>query len=200
MALIHTIIEEKLHDDFVARFREKSKTAFVPGDPLDPKTSMGPLVTREQQERVLGYISAGKEEGANLAFGGAVPEGLEAGCYVAPTLFTGVNNQMKIAREEIFGPVAAVLPFKDLAQAIEIANDTSYGLAASIWTSNVNVAHKAARDIEAREELCIDYRHLLGEGQRETFDDAASGTPILGWSWQESLSRSTQALARLFPA
>ncbi|WP_119460946.1 aldehyde dehydrogenase [Rhodospirillaceae bacterium SYSU D60014] len=143
------LVDVKLHDAFVERFKEKSKTAFVPGDPLDPKTSMGPLVTKEQQKRVLGYISAGKEEGATLAFGGAVPEGLEAGCYVAPTLFTGVNNKMKIAREEIFGPVAAVLPFKDLAQAVEIANDTSYGLAASIWTSNVNIAHKAARDIEA---------------------------------------------------
>jgi gamma-glutamyl-gamma-aminobutyraldehyde dehydrogenase len=143
------LVEERLHDAFVERFRAKAKAAFVPGDPLDPATSMGPLVTRAQQKRVLDYIAIGQREGARLDFGGGVPAGLEAGCYVAPTLFTGVDNRMTIAREEIFGPVAAVIPVKDLEQAIAIANDTHYGLAASIWTSNVNVAHRAARDLQA---------------------------------------------------
>ncbi|MGF7160210.1 gamma-glutamyl-gamma-aminobutyraldehyde dehydrogenase [Rhodoligotrophos appendicifer] len=143
------LVDEKLHDDFVHRFLEKSKTAFTPGDPLDPSTTMGPLVTREQQKRVLGYIDDGVKEGANLALGGDVPETLREGAYVSPTLFTGVNNQMKIAREEIFGPVAAVLPIKDIQQAVEIANDSIYGLAASIWTSDLSTAHKAARDIDA---------------------------------------------------
>jgi len=119
------------------------------GDPLDPATTMGPLVTKGQQERVLKYIDIGKKEGAKLAKGGKVPAGLEQGCYVEPTLFTGVDNKMKIAQEEIFGPVGAVIPFKGIDQAIEIANDSIYGLAASIWTKDLNTAIRAARDLES---------------------------------------------------
>jgi 4-guanidinobutyraldehyde dehydrogenase / NAD-dependent aldehyde dehydrogenase len=98
---------------------------------------------------VLDYIAIGKKEGAKLAFGGNVPHGMEQGCYVSPTLFTGVKNSMQIAQEEIFGPVAAVIPFKNVAEAVEIANDSIYGLAASIWTNDVTTAHTAARDIQA---------------------------------------------------
>ena len=143
------LVDAKIHDEFVAKFLEKAKASFSPGDPLDPATTMGPLVTKEQQKRVLGYIDIAKKEGAKLSLGGAVPKGMEKGCYVAPTLFTGVNNKMRIAREEVFGPVGTILPFKKLDQAIEMANDSIYGLAASIWTSDVSVAHKAARDLEA---------------------------------------------------
>jgi gamma-glutamyl-gamma-aminobutyraldehyde dehydrogenase len=110
---------------------------------------MGPLVTPEQQARVLGYIAAGKKEGATLAFGGGVPAAFNSGCYVEPTLFTGVNNKMTIAQEEIFGPVASIIPVDGIEHAIEVANDTIYGLAASIWTSNLKTAHRFARDIEA---------------------------------------------------
>ncbi len=143
------LVDAKLHDEFVHKFLEKAAASFTPGDPLDPKTTMGPLVTREQQKRVLNYISIGKKEGAKVALGGKVPEGLDAGCYVAPTLFTGVTNKMKIAQEEIFGPVGAVIPVKNLEQAIEVANDSVYGLAASVWTRDLSTAHKAARDIQA---------------------------------------------------
>jgi gamma-glutamyl-gamma-aminobutyraldehyde dehydrogenase len=106
-------------------------------------------VTKEQQKRVLSYIDIGKKEGAKLTMGGGVPKGLDKGCYVAPTLFTGVKNDMRIAKEEIFGPVTGVLSYKKLDDAIAMANDSIYGLAASIWTSDVSTAHKAARDIEA---------------------------------------------------
>jgi gamma-glutamyl-gamma-aminobutyraldehyde dehydrogenase len=143
------LVDSKLHDEFVQKFTEKAKASFQPGDPLDPKTTMGPLVTKEQQKRVLNYISIGKKEGAKLKFGGDVPQGLDAGCYVAPTLFAGVDNKMKIAQEEIFGPVGAVIPVKNLEQAVEIANDSIYGLAASVWTRDLATAHKAARDIQA---------------------------------------------------
>jgi gamma-glutamyl-gamma-aminobutyraldehyde dehydrogenase len=143
------LVDAKLHDAFVEKFMEKAKASFQPGDPLDPKTTMGPLVTREQQKRVLNYISIGKKEGAKLALGGKLPKGLDAGCYVAPTLFTGVTNKMQIAQEEIFGPVGAVIPVKNLEQAIAIANDSIYGLAASVWTRDLSTAHKAARDLQA---------------------------------------------------
>ena len=143
------IVDAKIHDEFVSKFQEKAKKSFSPGDPLDPSTTMGPLVTKEQQKRVLSYIDIGKKEGAKLAMGGATPKGLDKGCYVSPTLFTGVKNDMRIAKEEIFGPVTGVLTYKKLDDAIAMANDSIYGLAASIWTSDVSTAHKAARDIEA---------------------------------------------------
>ncbi len=143
------LVDKKIEDDFIERFIEKSKTAFVPGDPLNPKTTMGPMVTTEQQQRVLRYIDIGKDEGANLAYLQELSKDCERGAYVAPTLFTGVDNSMRIAREEIFGPVGAVIAFKDMEQAIEIANDSIFGLAAAVWTSDIDTAHKFARDIEA---------------------------------------------------
>ncbi|HTO84077.1 MAG TPA: aldehyde dehydrogenase [Methylomirabilota bacterium] len=143
------MVDKKIHDQFVDLFLKKSKDQFQPGDPLDPATTMGPLVTKGQQERVLKYIDIGQKEGAKLAKGGKVPAGLEKGCYVEPTLFTGVNNKMQIAQEEIFGPVGAVLPFKSIDDAIDTANDSIYGLAASIWTSDLNTAIRAGRDLES---------------------------------------------------
>ena len=143
------LVDASLHDAFVERFIAKGRDAFVPGDPLDPATNMGPMVTHEHQQRVLGYISAGRSGGARLEFGGDAPDGLPGGAYVNPTLFTGVDNHMKIAREAIFGPVASIIPFRDLEDALSIANDSIYGLAASIWTADLNTAHKAARALQA---------------------------------------------------
>lgn len=142
------LVHESLYEDFIERFIQEAQR-FQPGDPLDPQTTMGPLVTREQQTRVLGYIEAGKEEGAVLAMGGGYPEELAAGSYVQPTLFKDVQSHMKIAREEIFGPVGAVLPFRTREEAIGIANESIYGLASSIWTNDLNTAHLMARDIQA---------------------------------------------------
>lgn len=143
------LVDATIHDQFMDKFIAKGATTFVPGDPLDVGTNMGPLVTDTQQKRVLDYIDIGKKDGAKLAFGGKVPANFDKGFYVEPTLFHGVTPSMRIAQEEIFGPVAAVMPFKTVEEAITVANGTIFGLAASIWTRDVSLAHKMARAVEA---------------------------------------------------
>ncbi|MCC3860185.1 aldehyde dehydrogenase [Pseudemcibacter aquimaris] len=142
------LVEESIRDEFVARVAEIGKTR-VPGDPLNPETNLGAIVDKTQFDRINGYIAKGKEEGADLVLGGDTATINDSGYYINPTIFQNVTNDMTIAREEIFGPVIAAISFKDIDEAIEIANDSPYGLAAGIWTSNINVAHRAARDIQA---------------------------------------------------
>ena len=141
------LVDRRIAADFTAKFIERGARAYVAGDPLDPATNMGPLVTKKQHERVLGYIARGREEGARLEFGGDVPD--RPGYYVNPALFTHVGNRMTIAQEEIFGPVAALIEVDGLQDALRIANDTIYGLAASVWTSDLRSAHAAVRGLEA---------------------------------------------------
>jgi acyl-CoA reductase-like NAD-dependent aldehyde dehydrogenase len=143
------LVDRSIKDRFVERFIELGRNAFRPGDPLDPATNMGPLVTREDQKRVLAMIDAGRKEGAKLEFGGGAPDGLKNGAYVNPALFTGVKNGMSIARQEIFGPVASVIEFDGVDEAIAIANDTIYGLAAGVWTRDLDTAFRLVRGIEA---------------------------------------------------
>ncbi|TMA99037.1 MAG: aldehyde dehydrogenase family protein, partial [Deltaproteobacteria bacterium] len=129
----------------------ESARGMKQGNPFDPDTRIGPLVSREQLERVTGYLEIGKKEGAKALIGGErnTARGLEKGYYVKPTVFTGVRNDMKIAREEIFGPVVSVIPFKDEHDAVLQGNDTTYGLAAGIWTRDVSKAHRVARALRA---------------------------------------------------
>ncbi len=143
------LVDRSIKDRFIERFIELGRDAFAPGDPLDPATNMGPLVTREDQKRVLGMIDKGRKEGAKLEFGGGAPDGLKDGAYVNPTLFTGVKNDMTIARQEIFGPVASIIEFDGVDEAIAIANDTVYGLAAGVWTRDLDTAFRLVRGIEA---------------------------------------------------
>ncbi len=142
------LVEDSIADEFVARV-----TALVgkyqPADPLNTKTVMGALVDEGQMKTVLGYIDAGNSEGARCVTGGTRMLEQTGGYFVAPTVFDGVNNGMKIAREEIFGPVLSVLRFSDEAQAVAIANDSSYGLQASVWSSNLDRAHRVARALRA---------------------------------------------------
>lgn len=142
-------IEEPLYDSFVQRLVEISSNKIV-GDPLEPRSQLGALVSEEQYNRVLGYFESGKAEKATVAFGGekAQVPGCD-GYFVQPTVFTDVNNDMRIAREEIFGPVLSAIPFKDKDDVIKQANKTIYGLAAGIWTNDIKKAHRVARAVRA---------------------------------------------------
>jgi gamma-glutamyl-gamma-aminobutyraldehyde dehydrogenase len=141
------LIDKPIAKEFLARFIERGRSAYRPADPLDPTTNLGPLVTAEHRARVMRYIERGKSEGARLEFGGDAPD--LPGAFVNPTLFSGVANRMGIAQEEIFGPVAALIEVDGIEQALRIANDSIYGLAASVWTQDLGVAHKTVRDLEA---------------------------------------------------
>ena len=142
------LVHHSVKDDLLERV-VKVAAQIQPGDPLDPKTRMGAIVDAGQLDRVLGYIESGKDEGAELHLGGSRARQDSGGYYVEPTIFDAVSNEMRIAREEIFGPVLSTISFDDLDEAIAIANDTIYGLAAGIWTDDVNVAHSAARRLRA---------------------------------------------------
>jgi acyl-CoA reductase-like NAD-dependent aldehyde dehydrogenase len=139
-------VEQGFHDEFVDQLA-KVTASIKPGDPLAPGTFMGPLVSKDQFDRVKSYLEVGKKEGAKVAIGGDTGSG--KGYFVNPTIFTGVKNNMRIAREEIFGPVAAVIPFKDENDAVLQGNDTTYGLAAVVWTRDISRAHKVARALKA---------------------------------------------------
>ncbi|TRC89600.1 aldehyde dehydrogenase family protein [Mesorhizobium sp. WSM4303] len=143
-------VERSIHDEFVARLAAYAQGLRI-GDGIDPATEIGPLVSLRQLERVTGYLEAGAAEGARLVTGGTrLTEGaLAAGNFVAPTVFAGVSDDMKIAREEIFGPVISALPFDTLDEAVERANNTPYGLAAGVFTQNVATAHQLSRKIRA---------------------------------------------------
>jgi aldehyde dehydrogenase (NAD+) len=143
------LVERTIHDEVVDRLAERVRSLKV-GDPLDKATRMGPVVSRQQYETVLGYIEAGKREGAKLAAGGErATVGSGKGYFLQPTIFTGVSNAMTIAREEIFGPVLSVIPFQDVEAGIAQGNETSYGLAAAVWTRDVAKALRAARALRA---------------------------------------------------
>lgn len=141
-----------VHESIAADFAKKvvaEAPKYQPGDPLDATTEMGALVDDTQLRTVLGFIAAGHEEGAECLAGGAQVRQASGGYFVQPTVFGGVRNDMKIAREEIFGPVLSILPFKDEADALRMANDSSYGLQASVWSSHIDRAHRVARALQA---------------------------------------------------
>jgi 4-guanidinobutyraldehyde dehydrogenase/NAD-dependent aldehyde dehydrogenase len=142
------LVENSIKSQFVPMVVEALK-AWQPGNPLDPATTVGALVDSRQLETVLSYIQAGHDDGARLVTGGKRVLEASGGTYVEPTIFDGVNNAMRIAQEEIFGPVLSVIGFDTIEQAIEIANDTPYGLAAAVWTRDLSKAHLTARALRA---------------------------------------------------
>lgn len=143
-------VQERIFDAFVGQFLARAKAIRV-GDPRDPATRMGPLISREHRAKVESYVRLGIEEGASLRIGGSPPSdpALEDGFYFLPTVFTDVANQMRIAQEEIFGPVAAIIPFADEGQVVEAANDSAFGLAAGIQTNDLKRAHRVAARLRA---------------------------------------------------
>lgn len=142
--LLHKSIREPFLEKLVGWAKK-----LQPGDPFDPKCRMGAIVDKNQMNRVLGYIEKGQEQGAKLIQGGQQVRKESGGYFVEPTIFDGVKNDMIIAQEEIFGPVLSVLTFDELDEAVKIANDTHYGLAAAVWTKDINLAHKTSRALRA---------------------------------------------------
>jgi 5-carboxymethyl-2-hydroxymuconic-semialdehyde dehydrogenase len=142
------LAERTVYDALVSRLATRAERIGV-GDPADPRTEIGALVHPEHYARVLGYVQAGRDEGARLVAGGTRPDHLDQGNYLAATVFADVQPSMRIFREEIFGPVVCVTPFRDEAEAIRLANATAYGLAAYIWTRDLARAHRVAHAVEA---------------------------------------------------
>ncbi|WP_407697043.1 aldehyde dehydrogenase [Skermanella mucosa] len=136
------LVDRRIHDEFIGRLVAFARTATL-GDPMLPTTQVGPVTTKPQLEKVLSYLDIARNEGAEAVLGGRQPSDpqLSGGWFVEPTIFTGVNNTMRIAREEIFGPVLSVIPFEDEDEAVSIANDSPYGLGAGLWTESISKAH-----------------------------------------------------------
>ena len=144
------LVQEDVHDEMVSRLIERAKGLKM-GDPMDPETRMGAIVSSEQLDSILGYVGIGKEEGADLVYGGNRKSGdiFDDGYYMEPTIFDNVKSHMRIAQEEIFGPVVSVITFKDEEEAIQIANDTIYGLAGAVWTNDTSRAMRVVRAVRA---------------------------------------------------
>jgi len=142
------LLQESIYDDFIERLADRVEKIKV-GDPADPQTEVGPLIHPEHWQRVRNYIDVARQEGATVLVGGDRPTSLSKGNYFQPTLITHVGNQMRVAQEEIFGPVLVVIPFKDETEAIHLANDVKYGLAAYVWTNDLGRGHRVAQAIES---------------------------------------------------
>jgi aldehyde dehydrogenase (NAD+) len=145
-AATRVIVEDRVHDAFVEKLAMRAASLRI-GDPLETGTTLGPLISQNQMNRVLGYVDAGRAEGASVVCGGA--RSGNRGFFVEPTVFAGITGDMRIAREEIFGPVVCVMRFSSVDEALELANGTDYSLAAAVWTNDIDRGHQVSRDLNA---------------------------------------------------
>ena len=143
------IVHRSRRDELLDRLVQRVQETWIVGDPLDPTTRIGPMITKGHMDRVLSYIETGRSENARVVIGGGPAQTMQGGFYVEPTIFADATNDMRIAREEIFGPVLTTMDFETEAEAIAIANDTPYGLAASVYTTDLSRAHRMARALQA---------------------------------------------------
>jgi 5-carboxymethyl-2-hydroxymuconic-semialdehyde dehydrogenase len=178
------LVQQSIYADFVQKFAERAKRIAV-GDPLDNSTIVGPLISQAHLAKVRSYIELGPKEGATLMCGGLgtpdLPQRVRNGNYVLPTVFADVDNRMRIAQEEIFGPVACLISFKDEADAIRLANDTRYGLSSYVWTENIGRAHRVAAAIDAG--MCFVNSQNVRDLRQPFGGTKASGTGREGGSW-----------------
>ncbi|MEN9329339.1 MAG: 5-carboxymethyl-2-hydroxymuconate semialdehyde dehydrogenase [Pseudomonadota bacterium] len=182
------LVQQSIYADFVQKFSERAKRIRV-GDPLDEQTIVGPMISAAHLAKVRSYIELGPKEGATLVCGGLdrpsyapeLPERVRRGNYVWPTVFADVDNRMKIAQDEIFGPVACLIPFKDEAHAIALANDIQYGLSSYVWTENLGRAHRVAAAVEAG--MCFVNSQNVRDLRQPFGGTKASGTGREGGTW-----------------
>jgi 5-carboxymethyl-2-hydroxymuconic-semialdehyde dehydrogenase len=178
------LVQRSIYADFAATFGERAQRIAV-GDPLDEKTIIGPMISPAHLEKVRSYIELGPKEGATLLCGGLdapeLPAALRSGNFVRPTVFADVDNRMRIAQEEIFGPVACLIPFDDEADAVAKANDTVYGLSSYVWTENLGRAHRVAKQIEAG--MCFVNSQNVRDLRQPFGGTKASGTGREGGTW-----------------
>jgi 5-carboxymethyl-2-hydroxymuconic-semialdehyde dehydrogenase len=182
------LVQQSIYADFAAKFAERAKRIVV-GDPLDEKTTVGPMISPAHLAKVRSYIDLGPKEGASLLCGGLdrpsyapeLPGHVSRGNYVWPTVFADVDNRMRIAQEEIFGPVACLIPFRDEAHAIELANDIAYGLSSYVWTENIGKAHRVAAAVEAG--MCFVNSQNVRDLRQPFGGTKASGTGREGGTW-----------------
>jgi 5-carboxymethyl-2-hydroxymuconic-semialdehyde dehydrogenase len=182
------LVQKSIYPRFVERFVERARRITV-GDPLDDKTIVGPMISPAHLAKVRGYIELGAQEGASMLCGGIdrpsyapeLPAHVAAGNFVWPTVFADVDNSMKIAQDEIFGPVACLIPFEDEADAIRQANDIAYGLSSYVWTENIGRAHRVAAAVEAG--MCFVNSQNVRDLRQPFGGTKASGTGREGGTW-----------------
>jgi len=179
------LVQQSIYADFAAKFAERASRIVV-GDPLDEKTIVGPMISQAHLAKVRSYIELGPKEGATLLCGGLeapdnLPDRVQRGNYVMPTVFADVDNRMRIAQDEIFGPVACLIPFRDEAHAIELANDIQYGLSSYVWTENIGRAHRVAAAVEAG--MCFVNSQNVRDLRQPFGGTKASGTGREGGTW-----------------